>query len=140
MQEKEKTWLCKDGAIEEIDAKQLKIQTKPACDVVRRLVARTMSQQLSPAVERVTSPSVRHDNTGRMRARGARAAEVDPEVTVKSIDGLGAHDMISRGAMLRGLMSVSGAALPFTRMFYGRSSQYLWEMDNGEVHRIPPSR
>ena len=22
-------------------------------------------------------------------------------------------------------------------MFYGRSSKYLWEMDNGEVHRIP---
>ena len=29
-------------------------------------------------------------------------------------------------------MNVSGAALPFTRMFYGRSSEYLWEMDNGE--------
>ena len=36
--------------------------------------------------------------------------------------------MISRGAMLRGLMNVS---------FHGRSSEYLWEMDNGEVHRIP---
>ena len=106
--------------IEEIHAKQLKIQTNPLCDVVRRLVARTMSQHLSPAVERATSPSVRHDNTGRMRARGARAAEIDPEVTVTSIDGLGAYDM-----MLRGLMSVSGAALPFTRMFYGRSSAYL---------------
>ena len=25
----------------------------------------------------------------------------------------------------------------FTRMFYGRSSEYLWEMDDGQVHRIP---
>ena len=125
------------SSIEEIHAKQLKIQTNPVCDVVRRLVTRTMSQHLSPAVERATSPLVRHDNTGRMRARGARAAEIDPEVKVTSIDGLGAYDMISRGAMLRGLVSVSGAALPFTRMFYGRSSEYLWEKDNGEVHRIP---
>ena len=45
--------------------------------------------------------------------------------------------MISRGAMLEGLRRVSGAALPFTRMFYGRSSEYLWEMDDGQVHRIP---
>ena len=62
--------------------------------------------------------------------------EIDPQVTVTSIDGLGAYDMISRGAMLRGL-NVSGAALLFTRMFCGRSSECLWEMDNGEVHRIP---
>ena len=34
-------------------------------------------------------------------------------------------------------MRVSGAALPFTRMFYGRPSEQLWEMDSGEVHRIP---
>ena len=40
--------------------------------------------------------------------------EIDPQVTVTSIDGLGAYDMISRGAMLLGLMRVSGAALPFT--------------------------
>ena len=39
--------------------------------------------------------------------------------------------------MLEGLRRVSGAALPFTRMFYGRSSEYLWEMDDGQVHRIP---
>ena len=63
--------------------------------------------------------------------------EIDPQVTVTSIDGLGAYDMISRGAMLRGLMRVSGAALPFTRMFYGRPSEYLWVMDSGEVHHIP---
>ena len=39
--------------------------------------------------------------------------------------------------MLQGLMRVSGAALPLTRMFYGRPSECLWEMDSGEVHRIP---
>ena len=54
--------------------------------------------------------------------------------SLRRIDGLGAYDTISRGAMLRGLMRVLGAALPFTRMFYGRPSV---EMDSGEVHRIP---
>ena len=53
-------------------------------------------------------------------------------MTVTSIDGVGAFDMISRGAMLEGLRRVSGAALPFTRMFH--SSEYLWEMDDGQVH------
>ena len=71
-----------------------------AGDVVRRLVLRTMSKQLSPAVERAT------------------------------------YDMISRGMMLRGLMRVSSAALPLTRMFYGRPFEYLWEMDCGEKHCI----
>ena len=51
--------------------------------------------------------------------------------------GARVFDMISRGAMMEGLRRVSGAALPFTRMFYGRSSEYLWEMDDGQVHRIP---
>ena len=65
-----------------------------------------MSQQLSPA-ERATSPCecVAHLLQG--------LTEIDPEVTVTSVDGLGAYDMIAHGAMLRGLMRVSGAALAF---------------------------
>ena len=110
-------------------------------DVLRRLVARTMSQQLAPAVERATSP-YQYALTTRAGCECVAHAlqgltEMDPQVTVTSIDGLGAFDLISRGAMLRGLMRVSGAAVPFTRMFYGRSSEYLWESDSGEVHRIP---
>ena len=111
-----------------------------AGDVVRRLVARTMSQQLSPAVERATSPyqyARRHGQGASVWSALQGLTEIDPQVTVTSIDGLGAYDMISRGAMLRGLIRVSGAALPFTRMFCGRPSEYLWEMDSGVVHRIP---
>ena len=98
-------------------------------DVLRRLVARTMSQQTSPAVERATSP-YQYALTTRAGCECVAHAlqgltEMDPEVTVTSIDGLGAFDMTSRGAMLQGLMRVSGAAVPFTRMFYGRSSEYL---------------
>ena len=38
-----------------------------------------------------------------------------------------------------GLLRVEGgsAALPFVRMFYGASSEYLWEDSCGTVHRIP---
>ena len=80
-------------------------------DVVRRLVARTVSQQ------RATSP-FQYAMTTRAGCEFVAHAlqlltEIDPEVTVTSIDGLGTFDMISRGAMLR----VSGAALPLTRMF-----------------------
>ena len=40
--------------------------------------------------------------------------------------------------MLRGLLEVEGggAALPFVR-FYGSPSEYVWEDDEGIVHRIP---
>ena len=31
---------------------------------------------------------------------------------------------------------MSGAASPPTRMFYGRSSEHLWEMGDGQIHRI----
>ena len=104
-------------------------------------MARTMSQQLSPAVERATSP-FQYAMTTRAGCECVAHAlqgltEIDPEVTVTSIDGLGVFDMISRGAMLEGLRRVLGPALPFTRMFYGRSSEYLWEMEDGQVHRIP---
>ena len=41
--------------------------------------------------------------------------------------------------MMRGLLDVEGggAALPFVRMFYCSPSEYLWEDDEGTVHRIP---
>ena len=64
--------------------------------------------------------------------------DLDSRATVLSIDGIGAFDLISRGAMLDGLLqSVEGgdAALPFVRQFHGTPSQYLWE-DDGSVHVI----
>ena len=67
-----------------------------AGDVVRRLVASTVSRQLSPAVGRAFSPY-----QYAMTTRAGGLTEIDPQVTVTSIDGLGSHDMISRGAMLR---------------------------------------
>ena len=90
-------------------------------DVLRRLVARTMAQQLGPAVKAATSP----------QGRGVSAShtlqglcELNPRTTITSIDGVGACDLISP--------KPCNSSLPFVRMF-----QYLWEDDFGETHSIP---
>ena len=111
-------------------------------DVVRRLVARTMAQQLSKAVERATAPFQHALSTKAGCECIAHVlqciTELHPELTITSIGGM-AFDMISRDSMLRGLLEVEGggAALPFVRMFYGSPSEHLWEDDEGTVHRIP---
>ena len=75
-----------------------------AGDVIRSLVARTISQQLAPTVERATSP---HQYAMTTRAGCECVAhalqgltELDPQATITSIDGVGAFDLISRRAML----------------------------------------
>ena len=112
-------------------------------DVIHRLVARTMAQQLTPAVERATPPHQYALSTKAGCECIAHAlqgiTELHPEATVTSIDGVSAYDLISREATLRGLTRVDGggAALPFVRMFYGSPSEYLWEDGVGIVHRVP---
>ena len=114
-----------------------------AGDVVKRLVARTMSQQLGPATMAATAP---HQFALSTRAGCECVAhmlqgvtELNPEVTVTSIDGVSAHDMISRRAMLDGLRRVDGglATLPFVRIFYGTPSENLWDDPDGVAHSIP---
>ena len=111
-----------------------------AGDVIRRLVARTISQQLAPAVERATSP---HQYAMTTRAGCEYVAhalqgltELDPQATITSVDGVGAFDLISRRAMLEGLREVDAAAVPFARLFYGQRSEHMWEDDFGETHTI----
>ena len=109
-------------------------------DVIRHLVARTISQQLASTVERATSP---HQYAMTTRAGCECVAhalqgltELDPQATVTSIDGVGALGLISRRAMLEGLREVNAAAVPFARLFYGQRSEYMWEDDFGETHTI----
>ena len=113
-----------------------------AGDVVRRLVARTMSQQLMEAVQSATSPF--------QHAMATRAGcecishvlqgltELNTNATILSVDGMSAYDTISRRAMLQGLSNVEGgrSALPFVCMIYGSPSQYLWEDEGGVTHTI----
>ena len=93
-------------------------------DIVRRLVSRTIAQQLATAVEKATAPN---QNALSTRARCKCIAhalqgltELNPEATVTSIDGIGAFDLISRESMLTGLRDVLGGSevLPLVRMFY----------------------
>ena len=112
-------------------------------DTVRRLVGRTIAQQLAIAVEGATAPYQYALSTRAGCECIAHAlqglTELNPEATVTSIDGIGAFDLISRESMLSGLRDVTGGGevLPFVRMFYGTPSEYLWEDDHGEVHKIP---
>ena len=117
-----------------------------ARDVIRRLVARTMSQQQMESVQSATSPF--------QYAMATRAGcecishvlqgltELNPNATILSVDGMSAYDTISRRAMLQGLSNIEGgrSALPFVSMFYGSPSQYLWEDERGVTHTIHQGR
>ncbi len=114
-----------------------------AGDIVRRLVSRTIAQQIGPEVEEATSPhqyalSTRAGTECVAHALQALTAQ-DERMTVLSIDGVGAFDSISRAAMLSALSQLPGASatLPFVKMWYGQPSNYLWEDDEGQAHRIP---
>eukprot|EP00439_Symbiodinium_sp_Y106_P016235 s10655_g2.t1 len=109
-------------------------------DYLRRLVARTLAQHFAPSFDVATRP---HQYALATRA-GTEAhslqleCEMDPTLTVLSVDGVGAYDLISRHAMLRALRHTPDAAnvLPFVRLFYGQPSTFLWRNDAGVVHRI----
>ena len=53
--------------------------------------------------------------------------DLDPEATIMSSDGAGAFDLISRNAMLEGLLRMEGGdqILPFVRCFYGSPSTFF---------------
>ena len=108
-----------------------------AGDIIRRLVACTVAQQLSPVVERVTTP-FQYAMTTRAGTECVAHAlqaltEADPTATLMSLNGVSAFDLTSRRAMLESLAAipVGSQALPFVRMFCGSPSSYLWEGDSG---------
>ena len=110
-------------------------------DVLRRLVGRTMAKQVTKEVEAATSPFQYALST----RSGCECVthvlqtltELDEDATIVSVDGIGAYDLISRKAMLDGLLSVEQGEqfLLFVRSFYGAPSTYLWEDEMGTNHR-----
>ena len=82
---------------------------------MRRLVARTMAQQMSDVVEATTAPYQHALSTRAGTECIAHALQLltegNPRATVLSIDG-------------------------HVRMFCGQPSSYLWEGDDGTVHHI----
>ena len=85
-------------------------------DLLRRLVARTLAQQLSDDFEAACHP---HQYALSTRAGGEALAhtlqartQADPRLAVLSIDVSAAYDLVSREAMLASLRGVPGAS-PF---------------------------
>ena len=76
-----------------------------------------MAQQLGEVVKRATSPfqyalSTRAGCECIAHALQAMT-EVNPDATILSVDGIGAFDLVSQGAMLQGLCVVSPSAVPY---------------------------
>ena len=76
-------------------------------EVIRRLVARTVAQQLGLAVEAAISPfqfALSTKSGCECVAHCIQAlCETDPQLTFTSVDGVSAFDLISRRAMMAGL-------------------------------------
>ena len=112
-------------------------------DIIRRLVARTMSKQIAKKVEETTAP-FQYALTSKAGCECVphilqTLTDSNQETTIISIDGVGAYDLISRSAMLEGLLRMEDGdqILPFVRTFYGSPSTYLWEDEMGVVQHIP---
>ena len=110
-----------------------------ASDVFGRLVARTMAQQLGPAIERATNPFEYALSTRAGTECIAHAiqalTDLDPTATVVSIDGISAF--VSPGHAAWSADGGGGdSALPFVLQFYGSASSCLWEDQQGTAHTI----
>ena len=108
----------------------------------RRLVAKTMAKQFMTDVEQACAPfqfalSTRA-GTDCVGHAVRVATDHDPEMTVFSIDGIGAYDHVSRSSILSKLHEVPSlrSMLPFVRKTYARVSTYWRSDEDGVSHRI----
>lgn len=97
-------------------------------DLLRRVVSRSLAQFALST--RAGTETIVHAITA--------ATEIQGDLTVLSVDGVGAYDTISRNSMLRGLHTVPSAnqCLPFVRQFYTQPSHYVWHDDANQPHII----
>ena len=111
-------------------------------ETLRRLTAKTLAKQYAKELEAACAP---HQYALSTRAgtecvaHAVRAAtELDTQLTVVSVDGIGAYDLMRRRAMLTKLHSLprASALLPFVRMSYGSPSTYLWVDNEGRTHEV----
>ena len=67
--------------------------------------------------------------------------EIDANTTLLSVDDVGAFDLISRKAMMEGLLDMpnGGKLLPFVRHFHG-SPSFLWEDEMVTVNFVPQGK
>ena len=102
-------------------------------DVFRRLIARTIAQEIGETVQSATAP---YQYALKTRA-GTECVSHILQTVVES--DVGAFDLVSRNAMLRGLkeMDTGDRVLSFVRRFYGQPSLHIWEDEVGDVQDIP---
>ena len=106
-------------------------------DVVRRLVARTITQQFTEEAEAVTHPFQYALSTRAGTECVAHVvqslASMDSNATILSIDGVGAYDFISRRAMFQGVAdlptvtNLSYSSGNFTRSLPLSCGKISWE-------------
>ena len=108
----------------------------------RRLVAKTMAKQFMTDVEQACAPFQFALSTRAGTDCVGHAVRVvtdhDPEMTVLSIDGIGAYDHVYRSSILSKLHEIPSlrSMLPFVRKTYARASTYWWSDKDGVSHRI----
>ena len=112
-------------------------------DIIRRLVARTMAKQVAKKAEKATAPFQYALSTKAGCECIAHILQAltdrDANAIVVTVDGVGAYDLISRNAMMEGILKMEDGdqILPFVRCFYGSPSTYLWEDEMGVAQEIP---
>ncbi len=109
----------------------------------RRLVAGCVARTIGPSVEDACKPyqyalSTRA-GTECVGHLFRAATDMDGDLCVLSIDGVGAFDHVSRASMLSKLASLpqARAALPFVRLSYESPTEYVWTSATGQQHIVP---
>ena len=107
-------------------------------DIMGRLVARTMAKQVAKKAEEATAPFLQCALTTKAGCECVAhilqtITDLDSRATVVSIDGVGAHDLISRNAMMEGLlrMEQGDQILPFVQCFYEARQRICGRMKQG---------
>ena len=108
----------------------------------RRLVPKVLARQFSDAVEAACAPlqfalSTRA-GTDCVGHAIRVATELNPHLTVLSIDGVGAYDNVYGASMLAKLVEVPGlrGLLPFVKTAYSSASSHVWADEKGVRHTI----
>ena len=119
-----------------------KVRGIATSDTFRRLVARTLAQQLRDTLNAKCEPFqfARSTRAGTDAvAHLIRAAtDLDPQATVLSLDGIGAYDHVHRASFFRAMADDPSLRplLPSVRLWYGRTSTHVWKDQDGTQHVI----
>ena len=110
--------------------------------IFRRLVAKTLAAQFGEAIMAATAPYQfalqTRAGTDTVGHALRLLSDLNPDMVIVSLDGLGAYDHVKRSAMFQKLLAVPAlhGLIPFVRTWYSRQSHFLWSDDAGTVHDV----